>query len=88
MERQSVTYGCIVFLALVFADLGVTGIAAISGPAAAMLLHYDALRAKRNDQGGTSGQQPAHQDRSSEYSVASEIPWRCDTPAHALSPEF
>lgn len=47
MEYQSIIYGSIVFLALVFSDLGVTGVAAISGPLAALILEYEAIRKQR-----------------------------------------
>jgi len=47
MEANSIIYGAIVFLALVFGDLGVSGVAAISGPLAAVLLEIDSLRKKR-----------------------------------------
>ena len=52
MESSSIFYGSIVFLALVFADLGVTGVAAISGPLAALLLHIDAFLKRRDSKAG------------------------------------
>jgi hypothetical protein len=47
MENQSIFYSAIIFLALIFGDLGVTGIASISGPLAALLLELEAWRKQR-----------------------------------------
>ena len=47
MEFQSIIYGSIVFLALIFGDLGVTGVAAVSGPLAALILEIEAIRKHR-----------------------------------------
>jgi hypothetical protein len=55
MECQSIIYGSIVFLALIFGDLGVTGVAAISGPLAALILKIEAIR-KHREQAGTTFQ--------------------------------
>lgn len=54
MECQSIIYGSIVFLALIFGDLGVTGVAAISGPLAALILEIEAIRKHREQAGITS----------------------------------
>jgi hypothetical protein len=60
MEFQSVIYGSIVFLALIFGDLGVTGVAALSGPLAALILEIEVIR-KRREKGGILSLDPSQE---------------------------
>ena len=78
MEFQSVIYGSIVFMALIFGDLGVTGITAISGPMAALILELEAMRKHRGEarfapQGTHALAIPKFENTRTRYSDATEL---------------